>query len=465
MEAVLLIDFGSTYTKVTAADTQNARLLGCASSHTTVETDVGEGLAAAVRELEAVTGKIEYGRRFACSSASGGLKMVVCGLVPELTAKAAKLASLGAGAKVAKVFSFQLTDDDIEEIDAISPDILLLTGGTDGGNTKCILHNAAMLGSKTAAYPVVAAGNRSCAKEVMDLLKGCRAYSCENVMPSLGRLNIDPVRGKIREIFLERIVRAKGLSRESRLLDGIMMPTPAAVLAAVQLLSQGHGEDRGIGDLMAVDLGGATTDVYSVAAGMPRDANTVYRGLPEPFAMRTVEGDIGMRYSAAGVLEAAGIGEIAKAACLPEEKAGEMIISLGRNPEALPENEDQKSLDFALASLAVLTATLRHAGTIEEAYTAAGLTYVQSGKDLRDTANLVMTGGALIHAERQEEIAGYAMHSGRYPHSLRPQKAKLFIDSDYILSAMGLLASHAPQAALGIMRRALKQTGSKSEEV
>lgn len=463
MEAVLLIDFGSTYTKVTAVDTEKARLLGCAASYTTVGTDVGEGLEAAVKELEAMTGKIEYGKRFACSSASGGLKMVVCGLVPELTAKAAKLASLGAGAKVARVFSFQLTDEDIKEIDAISPDILLLTGGTNGGNTQCILHNATMLRGKSAAYPIVVAGNRSCASQVMGMLKDCEAHLCENVMPSLSSLNIDPVRNKIREIFLDRIVRAKGLSRESQLLDGIMMPTPAAVLAAMELLSKGHGSNSGIGDLVAVDLGGATTDVYSIASGMPRESNIVYKGLPEPFAMRTVEGDIGMRYSAAGVLEAVGISEIARVSKLSEEKAKDMVDALGKHPDTLPENDEQKSLDFALASLAILTATLRHAGTIEEAYTAAGLAYVQSGKDLRGTGNLVMTGGALIHAQRQDEIAAYAMYSNRQPQSLRPEKAKVLIDKDYILSAMGLLASYAPDAALDIMRQSLKQTSVKSE--
>ena len=129
MERILLIDFGSTYTKVTAVDLKEARLLGTASSYTTVQTDINEGLNNALRLLFDKTGKIQFDRRFACSSAAGGLKMISCGLVPELTAEAARMASLGAGAKVMKVYSYQLTEEDAEEILRLSPDIFLLTGG------------------------------------------------------------------------------------------------------------------------------------------------------------------------------------------------------------------------------------------------------------------------------------------------------------------------------------------------
>ena len=106
MKAVLLIDFGSTYTKVTAVDLDSESLIGTASAYTTVQTDINEGLENALCELEKKTGKIEFSERFACSSAAGGLRMVTSGLVPELTAEAAKRASLGAGAKVIKVYSF-----------------------------------------------------------------------------------------------------------------------------------------------------------------------------------------------------------------------------------------------------------------------------------------------------------------------------------------------------------------------
>ena len=147
MKAVLLIDFGSTYTKVTAADLEEQRLIATAASYTTVQTDINDGLENALKLLEEKTGKIEYEARYACSSAAGGLRMIACGLVPELTAEAAKQASLGAGAKIMKVYSYQLTEDDAEEIAELNPDIFLLTGGTDGGNKDVVIDNAKVIAS------------------------------------------------------------------------------------------------------------------------------------------------------------------------------------------------------------------------------------------------------------------------------------------------------------------------------
>ena len=145
MKPVLLIDFGSTYTKVTAADVDEGRLLGTANAYTTVQSDINNGLSDALSKLEKVTGKLDFCERYAASSAAGGLRMLASGLVPELTAEAAKCASLGAGAKVLKTYAFKLNEDDADEIKAINPDIFLLVGGTDGGNTDCILHNAHVL--------------------------------------------------------------------------------------------------------------------------------------------------------------------------------------------------------------------------------------------------------------------------------------------------------------------------------
>jgi hypothetical protein len=472
MNVVLLIDFGSTYTKVTAVDVETPALLGCSASYTTVDTDVGEGLAKALDELKKQTGPIEIRNRYACSSAAGGLRMVACGLVPELTAKAASLASLGAGAKIAKLYSYQLTEDDIAEIFALSPDILLLTGGTDGGNTQCILHNAAMIAEGPGVFPIIVAGNRSCGRQVMRILEHhqaylCdnvmpilehrQAYLCDNVMPALDKLNIEPARQKIRDIFMERIVRAKGLSRASDLLDGILMPTPAAVLAGVALLAKGCEEEPGIGDLIAVDVGGATTDVFSVADGMPRGAGVIYKGLPEPFAKRTVEGDIGMRYSVYGIAEAAGISRVAELAGLSVDATREHVDWLASPIDSLPDSPMQKALDSALAGLAIETATLRHAGSLEEVFTAAGRVYIQTGKDLTGVEKVILTGGALLYADKQEELAAYALYSDRYPQSLRPKRAELIIDKHYILAAMGLLSGYEPLAALRILKSGLQK--------
>ncbi len=460
MKPVLLIDFGSTYTKLTAVDVDAEEILGTASSYTTVQTDINEGLENALRQLQEKTGKLDFVKSYACSSAAGGLRMVTSGLVPELTGEAAKLASLGAGAKVVGVYSFQLTEDDLEEIQGLKPDIFLLVGGTDGGNTENIVHNARMLATIEPKFPIVIAGNRTAARECERILAGWETHICPNVMPKFGVLKIEETQNKIREIFLNRIIQAKGLSKAADLLSDIMMPTPSAVLKAVELLSQGCEDEPGIGDLVAVDVGGATTDVYSVADGMPEHMNTVYKGLPEPFAKRTVEGDIGMRYSVQGIVDAAGLQRISQISRLPKDRVTELVEELKLHTDQLPNGDSERErLDFALAAIAVEEAVTRHAGTIEETYTLMGQTFVQSGKNLTKVRQIVVTGGSLIHTKETEKIAAYALYSPASPASLRPKEADVWVDRSYILAAMGLLSSYYPQTALRIMKKELEFHG------
>ena len=461
MKAVLLIDFGSTYTKLTAVDVEGEVILGTAQAYTTVETDINDGLHEGLRRLEEKTGKLDFDKCYACSSAAGGLRMVTSGLVPELTGEAAKMASLGAGAKVVGIYAFQLTEDDLDEIRDAKPDIFLLVGGTDGGNTENILHNARMLATMEPDFPVVIAGNRTAARECARILEKFETYICPNVMPKFGVLNIEPTQKQIREIFLNKIVQAKGLSKASALLSDIMMPTPSAVLQAMELLSEGCEGELGIGDLIAVDVGGATTDIYSMADGMPEAMNTVYKGIPEPFAKRTVEGDIGMRYSIHGIVEAAGVDRIAKLSGLTRKRVEELVSFLRANTETVPNGDRElEALDFALASMAIETAVARHAGTMEETYTMMGQTFVQSGKDLRHVKQVVVTGGSLIHTKNTAQIAKHALYSPAQPDSLRPITADIWVDRTYILAAMGLLSSYYPQVALRIMKKELEKNGT-----
>lgn len=462
MKNILLIDFGSTYTKVTAVDLDETRLLGTSASYTTVQTDINEGLNNALALLEEKIGSVSFDARYACSSAAGGLKMISCGLVPELTAEAARMASLGAGAKVMKTYSYQLTEEDAEEISQLKPDIFLLTGGTDGGNKDNIIDNAKVLASIAEDFPIVIAGNRSAAGECRRILEaaGKQAVVCENVMPKFNELNIGPAQKEIRRIFLDRIIKAKGLSEASQLISGIMMPTPAAVLAAMELLAKGTEQEKGLGDLVAVDVGGATTDVYSMSTGEPTRVNTVLKGLPEPYAKRTVEGDIGMRYSAKGIAEAAGIPALAKKAGLSEEKTDELLRMISQKTDILPNNEELAALDYALASFAVKIGMTRHAGHIEKVYTPMGETYLQEGKDLSQVSKIVVTGGSLIHARRPQEIAENALFDISEPSSLKPLKAEILLDKEYILSAMGLLSQHEPNAAIKIMKKELLSYGN-----
>ena len=460
MKAVLLIDFGSTYTKLTAVDVAAEEILGTAAAYTTVQTDINDGLNEGLRLLEQKTGKVHYEQCFACSSAAGGLRMVTSGLVPELTGEAARLASLGAGAKVVGVYAFQLTEDDLEEIRASKPDIFLLVGGTDGGNTECILHNAKMLAAMEPDFPIVVAGNRTAARECERILSGREVHICPNVMPKFGVLQIEPTQKKIREIFLNRIIHAKGLSKASRLLSDIMMPTPSAVLQAMELLSKGCEGEAGIGELVAVDVGGATTDIYSIADGMPEHMNTVYKGLPEPYAKRTVEGDIGMRYSIQGIVDAAGPDRLSRLSGLKPERVTELVAYLKEHTDTVPNGDSElEMLDYALASMAIEEAVARHAGTITETYTMMGQTFVQEGKNLTRVRQIVVTGGSLIHTKRTEEIAAHALYSPQQPTSLRPKAADVWVDRTYILAAMGLLSSHYPQTALRIMKKELEYHG------
>ena len=208
------------------------------------------------------------------------------------------------------------------------------------------------------------------------------------------------------QYVLHRIIQAKGLSKAAALLSDIMMPTPSAVLQAMELLSQGCEGESGIGDLVAVDVGGATTDVYSMADGMPESMNTVYKGIPEPYSKRTVEGDIGMRYSIAGILDAAGEGKIASLSGLAPSRGRELVADLQENTDKVPDGDPElERLDYALASCAVEEAVRRHAGRLSETYTMMGLTYVQTGKNhgvfLRGESGNVCK---FLHKQSEEEL-------------------------------------------------------------
>jgi len=448
VRAVLLIDFGSTYTKVAAVDVEGEAILGVAQSGTTASEDISIGLDHAVARLRDEIGNVKFAERYACSSAAGGLRMIASGLVPSLTSEAAKRAALGAGAKVIRTYSYELTAEDLSQIKRLKPDIMLLTGGTDGGNRDAILTNARALAGLQAPFPVVVAGNRAVCGECVRILTdaGREAIRCENVMPTFNQLNIGPAQAAIRELFLKRIVAAKGLTKAQALLDGILMPTPSAVLAALTLLAEDAGE------LVAGDLGGATTDIYSITEGLPTRAGTVLKGLPEPYAKRTVEGDIGMRYSARGVVEGAGMAAVCEASGRTEGEVSAWLEEIDRCPDVLAESGAERDVDRALAALAIELGLLRHAGEIQQVFTPMGVAYQQTGKDLTRVRTIVLTGGALVHAEDPEAILRRAL-AGDHPSSLIPREARAVVDRRYILFAMGLLSGTYRELARKLLKK------------
>lgn len=462
METALLIDFGSTYTKVTLVDLNAEKLLGTAKAFTTIDTDIMEGLAKSCAELKQRIGfdPLSADKKIACSSAAGGLKLIAVGLVRDLTVEAARRAALGAGARVLEAFAHRLTARELKRMRELAPDIILLAGGTDGGNQEVLIENARLLAEEGPRVPVVVAGNKAAADTAADFLRkaGLDCRVTENVMPEVNKLNVEPARGAIREVFLEKIVEAKGLKRAEQLIDQVMMPTPAAVLTAAKLLSQGVHGHEGLGELIVLDIGGATTDVHSIAKGDPTKAGVILKGLPEPLAKRTVEGDLGMRYSARALCEAAGQDRLSRALGAGAFARLEAFLDrIDDDPGFVPRSDPEWELDEGLASVAADMAVGRHTGIIEAAYTPFGASYVQYGKDLTACPNLIGTGGVLVNHRSPAKILGASLFNEAEPTILRPQKPKLWVDSNYILAAMGLLAEIAPETAFRISRQWLKE--------
>ncbi|HBR35270.1 MAG TPA: MutL protein [Firmicutes bacterium] len=456
----LLIDFGSTYTKLTAVDLDQPAILGTASAWTTVAAGLQLGYENALHQLAKLTGPLTYEARLACSSAAGGLRMVAIGLVPELTVEAAKRAALGAGARVVGTYGFELTTADLDELLTLKPDLVLLAGGTDGGNKTVLRHNGQLLAGSSLTAPVILAGNKTVASEVEATLKqaGKICYRVPNVLPELDRLHIEPVQTKIREVFLTRIIQAKGLAVVEKELDGILMPTPAAVLTAAQRLATGLGNGKpGFGDLLLVDVGGATTDVHSIAEGLPTQPQVFTQGLPEPKVKRTVEGDLGMRSGAMGLLEHFTPEVIAGLASLPVEKVVAGVQGRTNDPHLLPDSLDERRLETTLAYLAVKEATERHVGKIHRFYTPQGVCYLQEGKDLTTLETVIGTGGVLVHSPAITRILSGVLPTPDRPELLKPHQPRCYVDERYLFSTLGLIADQWPEVSFYLLEKALRQ--------
>lgn len=465
MSVHLLVDFGSTYTKLTAVDMKKERIVGTSRAMTTVKTDVLEGFNQALEKLEKAHPRMgEITTVSACSSAAGGLKMAAIGLVEELTAEAAKRACLGAGALVEHVFSHHLGKKEIKQLKQADIDIILLAGGTDGGNQECILHNARKLAEAKLDVPIIVAGNKDAADEIDAVLseKNIEYYIVDNVMPKLKQLQVEAAKKVIRRIFINKIIEGKGIKKAEEKTGEIIMPTPEAVLNAAELLSKGHEDMEGFGDLIVIDVGGATTDVHTIGQGVPKRAEVILKGLQEPFAKRTVEGDLGVRHSANALVSLVSEYEFQKYYENGEdERADEEMIedAVKRRQEEvdyLPDSDEEKAFDQALARICADYSMSRHVGQVEVVYTPLGNMYYQTGKDLTEIEYVIGTGGVLINAEDPKGILEEVQHKSDNKLELRPRDAEYLIDELYIMAAMGLLAQKAPRLALKLLKRHLK---------
>jgi uncharacterized protein (TIGR01319 family) len=428
---VLCVDVGSTFTKGVLVDTATGEVLGTASHPTTIATDVMDGVDA-VRV--ALAGHGDPDDVLLCSSAGGGLRLAVVGYEREVTAEAGQRVGLSAGAKVVHVASGPMSGDDVRALRTASPDLVLLVGGTDGGNAQVLLHNAARLARARLAAPVVVAGNADAADEVAALLAstGRRYVVADNVLPRIGVVAPESARAAIREAFLTHVIGGKGLSRGRGFAELVQAPTPDAVLRGVEVLAEVVG-----GDVLVVDVGGATTDVYSVITPQGEDASIQRDVVGTLWHARTVEADLGMRWSAEGVLEAA-----ARERLVLAEGTASYAVRVAADTAHLAESAGEWDAEEDLATAAATLAVRRHGRPAHPS---------ERPRPLAEVSVLVGSGGVLRHAPGGvgERVLCQVLtdHGGGWRV---PVAARRCVDTDYLLFAVGLLAERHPRAAAAL---------------
>ena len=435
--AILVVDVGSTFTKAALVDLATGMVSARGESPTTLDTDVMDG----VRSLAADLGDpaaVDEGRILVCSSAGGGLRLAVVGYERTVTAEAGYRVGLSAGAKVVHVASGALGPHELAALADARPDIVLLVGGTDGGNAEVLQHNGSALATSALAHdvPIVVAGNVDAQPAVAAVLAQARRPHVlgDNVLPEIGVVTPESARAAIREVFLRHVIGGKGLSRDPAFARVVRAATPDAVLAGVEVLAAVLDQD-----VLVVDVGGATTDVYSAVTPRGEDAGLRKEVVAQLRFSRTVEADLGMRWNAEGVIEAAVREHLPAPAALRRYAA-----RLGEHPAYLPGGPAEAGLDLDLARLAATIAVRRHArppfpGEAPRALTDLGLV-LGSGGVLRHTP--VDVSHALLTAVATDHAGGWRV----------PRAPRLAVDTAYLLVVVGLLAPSQPDAARAVAR-------------
>lgn len=449
---ILVAEIGSTTTVVNAFDgifNGRPKFLGQGQAPTSVlEGDVNIGLKGAIESLKENLGvdNIEYDELIATSSAAGGLRMTVHGLVYDMTVRAAKEAALGAGANIKQITAGRLRRTDIKKLKEINPNIILIAGGVDYGERDTAIDNAEKIAELDLDVPIIYAGNIENQEEIKEIFKDSKnkLYVVENVYPKIDQLNIEPTRKVIQEVFEEHIIHAPGMTKVRSMVTGPIIPTPGAVMLSSKLLKEE------IGDLVTIDVGGATTDVHSVTEGS-EEVNRILIS-PEPTAKRTVEGDLGAYVSMKNVVERIGIEELSKRLNISEEQVNKLI----ENHKPIPENDMEKRFVEELALEATITAVDRHAGHFRHLYGPGGKKTVAEGKDLTNVKYIVGTGGALTRLPNRVKIMKKIAESNK-GNDLYPNKeAKILVDNMYIMASLGVLSKKYPESAVMLMKESLK---------
>ena len=446
---LLIAEIGSTTTVVSAFNQIDSDpvLVGQGQYRTTVlEGDVTIGLQGAVADLARQVGEdVSWGRFMASSSAAGGLRMTVHGLVYDMTVKAAKEAALGAGANLQLVTSGKLRPTDLAKIKAVDPNIILIAGGVDYGERDTALYNAQLIRSLDLASPVIYAGNIENQEEIRLIFKDSPMdlYLVDNVYPKIDELNIEPTRKIIQAVFEAHITTAPGMEKIRDLVDGHIIPTPGAVMEAAILL---QGE---LGPLVCADIGGATTDIHSCTTDSDEYARILLD--PEPEHKRTVEGDLGLFINRLNVLEFLGDRELNDRLGLDRTQA----LALCQALPAIPVTPEQFALVELLAQTALKIALKRHAGTIKEYFGPSGRKTMAQGKDLTAVRYFIGTGGALTRLPGRREIISGALAQHRKLELLPDKTIEVYIDEQYIMASLGVMSLQYKDAARKLLRTSL----------
>src|SRR5215831_2332444 len=473
IRSILATDCGSTTTKAILIErgADGYRLIVRGEAPTTVEApfeDVTRGVLNAVREVEELAGRrildgesivspqsgdVGVDLYLSTSSAGGGLQMTVSGLVMQMTGESAQRAALGAGAIVMDVIALndgRRPHEKIRRLRQLRPDMILLSGGTDGGDTKRVVEIAEVLAAADpkarlgAGYelPVIYAGNRDAAPMVRQTLESRTALTVvPNLRPALERENLAPARDAIHELFMEHVMaHAPGYKKLMSWTPVPVMPTPGAVGIIIEKVAKRDGVA-----VVGVDIGGATTDVFSVFQGVFN---------------RTVSANLGMSYSVSNVMAEAGIENILR--WVPFEVDEVDLRNRIKNkmirPTTIPQTLEDLVIEQAIAREALRLAFEQHrmlATTLKGVQTERTISDImaqsQSGAslvDLLDLGLLVGSGGVLSHAPRRVQAAAM-MVDAFLPEGL----THLAVDSIFMAPQLGVLSTVHEPAATQVFER------------
>jgi len=477
INVVIATDCGSTTTKAILIEKIDGhyRQTFRGEAPTTVEApfeDVTMGVLNSINEVEEISGRrlIDANGQIirptkgndgadiyvSTSSAGGGLQMMVVGLIRNITAESAERAALGAGSIVMDVIAAndnRPMHEKIERIRRLRPDMILLAGGTDGGNVQQVVELAELIAAaspkprlgNTTELPVIFAGNRDAIPEIKKTLDSkVDLYIVDNLRPDTGSENLAPSRDKIHGLFMEHVMAmAPGYKKLMSWTDAPIMPTPGAVGDMMRIVA----DEEGI-SVVGVDIGGATTDVFSVF----KDSKG------EPQFNRTVSANLGMSYSISNVFTEAGIDNVMRwiPFDMDERELRNQVKNKMIRPTTIPQNLETLVFEQALAREALRLAFIHHKTFATELkgvqqQRSVSETFDQSAElartlvKMKDLNLIIGSGGVLSHAPRRNQSA-LMMIDAFEPEGV----TDLAVDSIFMMPHLGVLAQVHKEAALEV---------------